>query len=153
MHDLARGLAAGLVATIVLSVLMIAKAAAGLAPGLNLIALLSGLTSGHAWPIANFWVAWATHFLVGTLLWGGLFALTADRIPLQGYWIKGVAFGVGAWVLMMVVFMPIAGGGLLGLALGPAAPVAALTLHLVFGALLGAVYGGLRGRARAPWDP
>jgi len=41
----------------------------------------------------------------------------------------------------MFVMMPMAGAGVFGLDLGMAAPVMTLMLHLVFGAVLGAVYG------------
>lgn len=147
MRRLARGMAAGFVATLALSVLMIAKAALGVAPGLNAIALLTAAAAHHAGLPASPWTGWALHFLIGTVAWGGLFALLADGIRLQAFWVKGVAFGLGAWALMMVIFMPLAGGGFLGLALGPGTPVAALVLHLVFGGLMGAVYAGLRSRA------
>jgi hypothetical protein len=42
---------------------------------------------------------------------------------------------------MMIVMMPMAGAGFFGQVLGIAAPVMTLMLHLVFGAVLGAVYG------------
>jgi hypothetical protein len=61
-----------------------------------------------------------------------------------------VIFSIGAWLLMMIIPMPMAGAGLFGLNLGVGAPIAILTLHIVFGAVPGAVYGWLRtGRATA----
>jgi hypothetical protein len=41
----------------------------------------------------------------------------------------------------MVAIMPMVGAGLFGLALGVMAPVMTLVLHLIFGAVLGWVYG------------
>ncbi|MEO8537343.1 MAG: DUF6789 family protein, partial [Betaproteobacteria bacterium] len=51
--------------------------------------------------------------------------------------------GVGAWFLMMVIVMPMAGTGVFGLDLGMMAPVMTLILHLIYGAVLGGVYGAL----------
>jgi len=42
---------------------------------------------------------------------------------------------------MMVVLMPMAGAGLFGMSMGVMAPVMTLVLHLIFGAVLGWVYG------------
>ena len=42
---------------------------------------------------------------------------------------------------MMVVLMPMAGKGFFGLGIGWMAPVMTLMLHLIFGAVLGWVYG------------
>ena len=41
---------------------------------------------------------------------------------------------------MMVMVMPMAGAGLFGMAFGVMAPMMTLVLHIVFGAVLGAVY-------------
>ena len=42
---------------------------------------------------------------------------------------------------MMIALMPMAGAGLFGLGLGMTTPVATLVLHVVFGLVLGGVYG------------
>jgi hypothetical protein len=42
---------------------------------------------------------------------------------------------------MMVVLMPMAGAGLFGMNMGVMAPMMTLVLHLIFGAVLGWVYG------------
>jgi hypothetical protein len=43
--------------------------------------------------------------------------------------------------MMMIVMMPMAGAGLFGTGLGMMTPVATLMLHIVFGVVLGGVYG------------
>lgn len=53
-------------------------------------------------------------------------------------------FAAGAWFVMMVLLMPLAGAGAFGLKLGVTAPVATLILHWIYGAVLGAVYGTAR---------
>lgn len=113
-------------------------------PELNVIAMLSNMM-GEASSV----MGWVAHFVLGTLVWGGLFALLAPHLPGRTYWLKGVAFGVVAWVLMMVIAMPMAGAGLFGMALGVMAPMMTLILHVVFGAVLGGVYGALHPQASA----
>jgi len=44
---------------------------------------------------------------------------------------------------MMVAMMPMAGAGFFGMQLGIMAPVLTLVMHIVFGAVLGGVYGML----------
>ena len=53
-------------------------------------------------------------------------------------------FGVGAWLMMMIAVMPMAGAGLFGMNFGMVAPVMTLVLHIIFGAVLGGVYGAER---------
>ena len=43
--------------------------------------------------------------------------------------------------MMMIVIMPMAGAGLFGMNMGVMAPVMTLMLHVIFGAVLGLVYG------------
>jgi hypothetical protein len=48
--------------------------------------------------------------MIGAVIWGGAFALLEPRLPGGDFWVKGVVFGVGAWLIMMVAMMPMAGG-------------------------------------------
>ena len=136
MAHLSKGIFAGFIATIVLSLLMIMKAMMGMMPNLNVIAMLTHM-SGASSPL----VGWVMHFMIGSVVWGGLFALLYDRIPGGSALMKGIVFGVGAWLLMMVMVMPMAGAGLFGMNFGMAAPVMTLMLHIIFGMVLGLVYG------------
>ena len=83
---------------------------------------------------------------IGTVMWGIAYAILQSKLP-GGPAARGMIFGTGAWLLMMVVVMPTAGAGFFGLALEMGAPVAALVLHLVFGAALGVVYAKSGGAA------
>lgn len=140
MNNIVRGFAAGFAATVVLSVLMLMKSAMGLMPELDVVAMLGGMMgTGPA-------MGWLGHFMIGTVVWGGLFGLIEPNLPGESYWLKGIVLGVGAWVLMMIAVMPMAGAGLFGLGLGMAAPVMTLMLHIIFGAVLGGTYGALQGR-------
>lgn len=130
------GIAAGFAATVVLSAIMVMKQAMHVMPELDPIRMISGMMG------ARRATGWLVHFAIGTLLWGILFAWLAQYLP-GAIWLRGIIFGVGAWLVMMVLMMPMAGAGPFGLKMGPMAPVATLLLHCIFGAVLGAVYGGL----------
>lgn len=143
MRPVVKGMAAGFVATAVLSVLMLLKAAAGVMPELNAIDMLAriadDLVGAPPLPITG----WVTHFLIGTVFWGGLFAVVWPRWPGNGAAVQGIIFSTMPWLAMMTAAMPMDGAGLFGTNIGPGAPALTLFLHVVFGAVLGAVFGEL----------
>jgi hypothetical protein len=130
-----RGIIAGLVATTVLSAVMLMKKTMGLMPELDPIAMITDMAGAKSPAIG-----WIAHFVIGTIFWGAGFAIVSPYLP-GPYWLRGTIFAVAAWLMMMIVVMPMAGAGMFGLGLGMMAPVATLVLHLVFGQLLGRVYG------------
>jgi hypothetical protein len=134
-----KGMAAGFAATLVISLLMIVKQVAGFQPVLNLVDLLSGML--HA-PTS---VGWLMHFVVGTLVWGSIFAVLAHKLPGATPMIRGVFFAVGAWLLMQLIILPLGGMGAFGIHYGFWAPVLTLALHVVYGVVLGGVYARLGG--------
>ena len=134
MTNIAAGLLAGFIATVVLSALMVMKSLMGTMPDLDVIAMLSGMMGA---PLA---IGWIAHFVIGTVFWGEGFAILYDKIPGGSAMQRGVVFGIAAWLLMMILIMPMAGAGLFGMSLGIMAPVMTLVLHVIFGAVLGAVY-------------
>ncbi|MBU6296968.1 MAG: hypothetical protein KGJ79_16560 [Alphaproteobacteria bacterium] len=144
MARYAKGVFAGFVATAVLSVFMVMKQMMGMMPQLDVVAMLTTMV-GASSPL----VGWGMHFMIGSLVWGGLFAAVQNRLPGGSMILRGVVFGIGAWFLMMAMVMPMAGAGLFGLGLGIAAPIMTLMLHMIFGATLGAVYGWKRAEAAA----
>lgn len=144
---LGRGLAAGLAATIALSILMVLKAMMGMMPAMNAIAMLTRMSHGILGTPATPLIGWILHFLIGVVLWGGLFAWLHDRIPGRTDVMRGLVFGTAAWLLMMIVVMPMAGAGLFGLVIGIGAPIATLVLHWVYGAALGLAFSSLAGRS------
>ena len=141
--NVGKGVIAGFAATVVLSALMVMKAKMGLMPDMNAIRMLTGMAHHFMGTPATPVIGWLLHFMIGAVAWGILFALLVNKVPGNSPTIKGIAFGTAAWLLMMVMAMPMAGAGLFGLHLGMGAPVATLMLHWVFGAVLGAVYGRL----------
>lgn len=133
---------AGFIATVALSIFMIIKNIMGVMPQMNpigdLVHILQNLSGLSVMPV----FAWILHFFIGTVAWGGLFALLYAKLP-GGNVIKGITFGVGAWLLMMLTVEPLAGHGIFGLQTSPVIPVMSMVLHIIYGAVLGFVYGKL----------
>lgn len=133
---------AGFIATVVLSILMIMKKITGVMPQMNpiadLVLILQNLSGLSVMPV----FAWILHFFIGTVVWGGIFALLYTKLP-GGNVIKGIVLGVGAWLLMMLTVEPLAGHGIFGLQTSPVIPVMSMMLHIIYGAILGVVYGKL----------
>lgn len=135
-----RGIVAGFAATIALSILMIVKSAAGLVPELNAIKMLTQISAVRFGVPPDPLIGWIAHFLIGTVLWGVAFAVLSKFWTSVGPLARALVFSVAAWLLMMVIVMPAAGGGLFAARLGLGAAIAALVLHLAYGAVLGLVY-------------
>jgi len=144
-----RGIAAGFVATVVLSAMMMMKQSMGLMPGLDPIGMITSMAGASSLAIG-----WIGHLVIGTIFWGIGFAIVSPYLP-GPYWLRGVIFATGAWLLMMIAMMPMAGAGLFGWHLGMMTPVVTLVLHLVFGVVLGGVYGllGDKPRSTAGYPP
>ena len=140
---------AGFIATVVLSILMVMKMKMGLMPDLNVIKMMTMMAHDMMGTPAVPVVGWVMHFMIGTAVWGGLFALFSKFFPDGNSMIKGMVFATLAWVMMMVLVMPMAGAGLFGLNMGMMAPIMTWILHLIYGAVLGGVYDKLNARKTA----
>lgn len=136
--NIGKGMVAGLIASIVLAVLLLIKSAMGLMPQLDPISMMSRMMGQPDNPA----VGWVAHFVIGTILWGGVFGLCVNVFR-GALWARGVELGVVAWLLMMIVVMPMAGAGLFGANMGVMPAVVTLVLHLIFGAVLGYSYDKL----------
>jgi hypothetical protein len=137
MRDIPKGMLAGLIATIVLSLLMVLKAMMGLMPQLDLPKMLAGMMGSPDTPI----IGWIMHFAIGIVVYGIAIAVLDAKLPGTGRVGHGAMVGVIGWLIMMVVLMPMAGAGFFGMNMGVMAPLMTLVLHLIFGAVLGWVYG------------
>jgi len=131
------GFIAGFIATVILSLLMMLKAQMGLMPEFNVISDFSQFFKTES-PI----VGWIIHFIIGSIIWGGLFALFLPFLK-GAFWIKGIFFGIIAWLLMMVAYMPVMGHRTFAIELGVQVIMATLVLHIIYGFVLGLSYGFL----------
>ncbi len=134
MNKITAGLGAGFIVTAVLSAMMLAKGMMGVMPELDIATMLGAMMG------ASVAMGWLGHFIIGTVVWGGGFALLYGLIPSGTALIKGVAFGIAAWFGMMIMVLPMAGAGLFGMVIGIMAPMMTLVLHIVYGAVLGTVF-------------
>src|SRR5262245_45384503 len=136
MPDSMKGIISGFIATVAITAIFLMFNAAGVLPELDIVHLIDQLGS-----VARTG-AFVDHFIVGALLWGPIFAafdsMTSASRP---RWQKGLLFGVIAWFLMMVIFMPTVGMGLFGQKLGIVGPVGMFGMHMVYGLVLGVMFG------------
>lgn len=103
-----------------------------------------GLTHNQVLDLAStsLYASLAVYFAFG-LVWAVAYAAIAEPMLRGPSWLQGMEFSLVPWLLSLVVFFPLVGGGLFGLALGagPLPILGNLILHLVYGATLGLVYG------------
>jgi uncharacterized membrane protein YagU involved in acid resistance len=90
-------------------------------------------------------VGWLAHFMIGTILaliYVSLFLQKLSWAP----WIKGAIYGLFPWFLAQVMVNPMMGAGVF--AMNTPAPMmmvmGSLIGHLVYGAVVGLVYGAGR---------
>lgn len=143
--NLAKGMLAGFVGTLVISLVMILRLSAGVMPWYNPIEIMNLTAHNLLGTPDSLVVGWVIHFLVGTVIWGLLFVKLSPYLPGSNDTRRGLVFGLGAWLVVMLTVFPMAGSGLFGLGLGLVAPISTLLGHIVFGLVLGATYSWLRG--------
>lgn len=82
-------------------------------------------------------LGWVGHFMVGVVL-AIIYALVAPRLP-GPFWARGALYGIAPWLVAQLVVIPMMGmpvfSGSIVMAMG------SLIGHLVYGAVVGAVYG------------
>jgi hypothetical protein len=135
MGDVTKGLEAGFIATVFVSIVLFAQQALGFMPTFNLIDVLATSAGTQNQPVLD----WALHFVIGVGLWGAGFAALSPHLP-GPHWLRGMMFGVFAWLVMMIAFLPSAGLPMFAAGMGLAIPLYTLVLHLFFGFVLGASY-------------
>jgi hypothetical protein len=124
----------GLLGTLAMSVPMVVGFTTGVAPMPEPIPLaIAGQVLGDGTPRPLLMAAAAVSHLAYGGAWGAVLAALTEPVTV---W-KGLALGVALWALMGVVALPLVGWGLFGAAVTPAIAAATLTLHLVYGAVLG----------------
>lgn len=126
-----RAALAGLAGTLVMTAVGLWLAPMMGAPRMNPAEMLAGAMGGSL-PLG-----WMAHVMIGVLLACG-YAIVAPALPGTPF-LRGASYGVAPWLLAQLVVMPMMGGPLFGgsalMAMG------SLVGHLVYGAVVGAVYG------------
>jgi uncharacterized protein DUF6789 len=132
LHDLKKGAFAGLIATVPVAVLALLKQILDLIPQLNLIGILTGLTS-----IPWNGTGWVLLFIVGAVLGMGFASLDShvSDTTTVGEMLRGAFYGFLLAVILMIILIPLYGrAGTLGYSLG------ILGTCVVFGAVMGIAY-------------
>ena len=140
------GITAGFAASAAAGVLVIVTTRYGVLPDFDPIRDIVSIADKYTGLQFPSNLGWVVHFLIGSVVWGILYALTR-RVLAGPAIVKGLIFGLLTWFAMMIVFMPLAGHGFFGLSAGWIAPAAALVFNLIFGAVLAAVYASIRSSA------
>ena len=135
MGDITKGFEAGFIATVFVSIVLFAQQMLGFMPGFNLIDVLETAADMPNQPVFG----WVLHFVVGVGLWGAGFAAFSPHLP-GPHWLRGLMFGVFAWLVMMIAFLPSAGIPMFAAGMGLSIPIYTLALHLFFGLVLGESY-------------
>ncbi len=141
MQKYGKAMLAGLAATVVLSALMVVKAMMGIMPTLDLPRMIAGMMGAPNAPL----LGWIVHFMIGVVGYGIAIAVFGNSATGIGNVSRGVVISVVGWLVMMVMLMPTVGAGFFGMKMGIMAPMMTLVLHIIFGAVLGWVYGRLIG--------
>ncbi len=86
-------------------------------------------------------IAIGLNLLMGLILAAAYGYYFEQRLSGPG-WRKGMIFSIFPWILSIIAFLPIMGGGFLGkdIDAGPLPVVGNLILHLIYGAVLGWMY-------------
>ena len=136
MVSIRSGIQGGFAGTFAASAIMIMNNAIGKVPELHIAKTLNTVlgTTNHAI------IGWIAFFMIGTFVLGPLFAVLAPRIRIKVNLLKGLMFGVLVWLGMMMVLIPLAGGGFFAMHRSPIVPGVTLAVALVYGLVLSAVY-------------
>ena len=139
MSDVIKGTIAGGVATAVLSVVMLLIGVTGYEPQLELTRVLLTLVEEPS----QYALGWVLHIIIGSVVLGSLFAYIEPRLGADTHTKSGVLYGIAAWLVVMLVFLPAAGAGYFGFQLSRFAPLVMLGLQVLYGGVLGWTYGKL----------
>ena len=131
----------GAVATFIAAAMMMMNNALHSIPELHVARTLAGILGHPGTPL----VGWVAFLILGILVCGPLFAAAAPRIPVRSYLVRGLLFGAGSWLFMMLVMMPLAGAGFFGMDRGHVLPLAAFVLNLSYWVTLSLVFRYLTG--------
>ena len=137
-----RVVAAGIIGTAVMTMVGIWVAPMMGIPPMNPAEMLAGAMGG------NLAIGWIAHFMVGTIL-ALIYAVIAPRLPGTPV-VRGALYGIAPFLVAQLMVMPMMGmplfSGSMVMAMG------SLIGHLIYGAVVGAVYGPVPRNAGAGSD-
>lgn len=139
-----KGMIAGFAATVIVAALELGKLyltqSTGAFADVRIFPLILAAMVGMQ---GSYLVGWAIHFVAGTLILGSAFGILCPRLPTDTPATKGIVFAVGAFILMSLTVAPVAGLGMFAMAAGFSTLMWLIITHIIFGIVMGAVYGTL----------
>lgn len=133
--NIPKAIGAGIAGTIVMTIMTMVAPMMGM-PEMNIPAMLAGFMG------FSIVVGWLAHFMIGTVLAIVYAFAFVGRLP-GAPWLKGALYGLLPWFLAQIMVNPMMGAGVF--AVNTPAPMmmvmGSLIGHLVYGAVVGLVYG------------
>lgn len=126
----ARAVAGGLVGTLGMTAVGVWVAPIMGIPRMNPADMLAGAMGGSTL------LGWAGHLMIGTIL-ALIYTFVAPGLPGSPP-LRGALYALAPWIVAMLVVTPVMGMPAFGGAVAPA--MGSLIGHLVYGAILGAIY-------------
>ena len=135
--QIGRAVAAGVIGTAVMTIVGLWAAPLMGLPAMNPAVMLAGAMGG------NLALGWVAHFMIGTILAVG-YTVVAPVLP-GAPPVRGALYGIAPFLMAQIIVMPTMGmplfSGSAVMAMG------SLIGHLVYGAVVGSVYGPVESRA------
>jgi len=129
---------AGVVATAAMTVMAYFVAPMMLGHPMDIAQMLAGFVGG------DWTVGLLMHLANGIVIFPVIYVIVLYRFLPGAAWLKGILLGLGLWLTLEVVMLPMMGAGLFSSNQGGAkAVMAALIAHLIYGVLLGSLTGGV----------
>lgn len=130
----ARAIAGGVLGTLVMSAVGVWVAPSMGIPRMNPADMLAGEMGG------SLVLGWAGHLMIGMTL-ALIYAFAAPALA-GPPWLRGALYGLAPFLLAQLAVMPMMGMPLFGGSV--AAAMGSLIGHLIYGSIVGAVYGPVR---------
>ncbi|HXG91431.1 MAG TPA: DUF6789 family protein [Blastocatellia bacterium] len=142
-----RTIVAGLTSTLAMTMVMVMAPVMGM-PKMDIAAMLGSVIAGGSAPPGSFaWIAGLVmHLIIGSVVLSAGYALAHNHLPTSSSLVKGAIYGAIVWLMAQAVVMPMMGAGLFSSNLphGAMSAMGSLIGHLIYGAVLGKVYGSAR---------
>jgi uncharacterized protein DUF6789 len=139
-----RAMLAGLIGTVVMSIIQAMAPMMGL-PRMDIAAMVGSMFGGRLW------AGWIVHLMMGTILWAAVYVYIVEPRLGGAPWVRGLAYGFLLAVFVLIIGFPVVGAmfssltpkpGFLGMGMGGAMGTMGVIIgHLVYGLVLGGIYG------------
>ncbi len=130
-----KAITAGVAGTFVMTLVMLVGPMMGM-PKMDMGAMLGPMNPIVAMP---YWMGWVMHFIIGVVLTLIYAAVFINKLPSSG-WKRGAIWGLVPFFVNQIAVVPMMGGGFFTGG-NMTMIVGSLVGHLLYGAVVGIVYG------------